>query len=749
MRQLIKSSQLKFDLRSGIRAGFLAGGLLFLVNTAKAEYWASGGEAAPFFLFPAQASSNVGIGSNAAPNYQLHIFSKAAGTEASLGIQGYANRSAFYFLKANGTGSAPTNVGTSDQIGILESRAYSGTGYQAMSAIVFNVDGGFTSGQRPPSMIQFYTNTANGNQTANMLIKNDGKVGIGTTSPSALLNVSTAVAVNADANIARFGNKISTGRTAELSVDYRGTMGDGTMVLREDRAGVDFMTINMLSSVNKVVFPNGNIGIGTNTPQAPLHVKRDNVQSNLVLIQGNAGGNATLKALNLSHGNTPGAGNLGQAVDQDFSMEGPSGLQYPAARFHVGKESDWTGIMGNVDSYLGISTTLDGQITERMRITANGNVGIGTTLPDYKLDLSGNMRIYGNNSNDFTALSLRSGSNGGDKTRLKFTGDNNGDIAEIVSTVTSPASGGGTPTAGTLTFRTRNGPNSGDMRDQMIITESGKFILGGPGANLPMYVFRPTDGSSATNNGNGSSLVVAAGACDNTSTKIGGTLYLRAGGKNANIGNYGNVLIADDGGRVGIANVSPQANLDVGGDAILGSLKTGYTTGAMVAGTYIGYKGLAQLPNKDFALAQYANGVTLLNSPSGINVAVNGVTYLSASAASGLVSNLNMKVNGTLTVGTVVASNWQIQQVPDYVFEKDYKMASLDQVGSFVEKNKHLPEVPSATQMKAEGLDLVKMNLVLLKKVEELTLHAIRQEKAIKKQSEEFAELKRSISRGR
>ena len=56
----------------------------------------------------------------------------------------------------------------------------------------------------------------------------------------------------------------------------------------------------------------------------------------------------------------------------------------------------------------------------------------------------------------------------------------------------------------------------------------------------------------------------------------------------------------------------------------------------------------------------------------------------------------------------------------------------LESVERFVMKLKHLPEVPSAAALKSEGKDLASMNLRLLKKVEELTLHAIEQDKRIK-----------------
>lgn len=62
---------------------------------------------------------------------------------------------------------------------------------------------------------------------------------------------------------------------------------------------------------------------------------------------------------------------------------------------------------------------------------------------------------------------------------------------------------------------------------------------------------------------------------------------------------------------------------------------------------------------------------------------------------------------------------------PDYVFEKSYSLPSLDEVKSYIDENKHLPEVPSAREMEAKGIDVGEMNMLLLKKVEELTLYVI------------------------
>ena len=70
---------------------------------------------------------------------------------------------------------------------------------------------------------------------------------------------------------------------------------------------------------------------------------------------------------------------------------------------------------------------------------------------------------------------------------------------------------------------------------------------------------------------------------------------------------------------------------------------------------------------------------------------------------------------------------------PDYVFEEDYDLPSLESIQYFIQENKHLPDVPSASEMEEKGIDLGVMNMLLLKKVEELTLYTLLQEKKITK----------------
>lgn len=64
-------------------------------------------------------------------------------------------------------------------------------------------------------------------------------------------------------------------------------------------------------------------------------------------------------------------------------------------------------------------------------------------------------------------------------------------------------------------------------------------------------------------------------------------------------------------------------------------------------------------------------------------------------------------------------------QWPDYVFNDDYKLQPLSDVEKYIQENKHLPGVPSASEVSAQGIDLGKMDATLLQKIEELTLHMI------------------------
>ena len=92
-----------------------------------------------------------------------------------------------------------------------------------------------------------------------------------------------------------------------------------------------------------------------------------------------------------------------------------------------------------------------------------------------------------------------------------------------------------------------------------------------------------------------------------------------------------------------------------------------------------------------------------------------------------------LDVVGNIVIsGTIVASKVKITvdvAGADFVFEDDYKLRSLMETEKFIKENKHLPEIPSAKEMKENGLDMSEFQIKLLQKIEELTIHMIEMKK--------------------
>lgn len=93
------------------------------------------------------------------------------------------------------------------------------------------------------------------------------------------------------------------------------------------------------------------------------------------------------------------------------------------------------------------------------------------------------------------------------------------------------------------------------------------------------------------------------------------------------------------------------------------------------------------------------------------------------------VSAYNLFVKGgilTDEMRVALNSTWA-----DYVFASEYNLKPLSEVEAFIAKNKHLPNVPSAAQVKEEGINVAEMAKIQQEKIEELTLYIIAQNKRI------------------
>ncbi len=76
---------------------------------------------------------------------------------------------------------------------------------------------------------------------------------------------------------------------------------------------------------------------------------------------------------------------------------------------------------------------------------------------------------------------------------------------------------------------------------------------------------------------------------------------------------------------------------------------------------------------------------------------------------------------------------------PDYVFAKDYKLMPLKDVAAYIKTNKHLPNMPTEAEVVANGMNVSKINTILVEKVEELTLHTINQKEQMQSQEQKIA----------
>jgi hypothetical protein len=96
-----------------------------------------------------------------------------------------------------------------------------------------------------------------------------------------------------------------------------------------------------------------------------------------------------------------------------------------------------------------------------------------------------------------------------------------------------------------------------------------------------------------------------------------------------------------------------------------------------------------------------------------------------------MADNYLFSVNGNMRARAIYvnADAWA-----DYVFADDYELKPLSEVEHFIEKNNHLPGVPSEDVVIEEGVNLVEMDAILLQKIEELTLYMI----DLKKENDEL-----------
>jgi len=103
-----------------------------------------------------------------------------------------------------------------------------------------------------------------------------------------------------------------------------------------------------------------------------------------------------------------------------------------------------------------------------------------------------------------------------------------------------------------------------------------------------------------------------------------------------------------------------------------------------------------------------------------------------------------LTVNGAIGAGEIVVINGMSA---DYVFDPNYRLAPLQEVAAYIQEHHHLPEIPSAAEVKENGVSLGDMQAKLLAKIEELTLHLIQADERSNRLEGQNRELRERVNR--
>ncbi len=424
-----------------------------------------------------------------------------------------------------------------------------------------------------------------------------------------------------------------------------------------------------------------------------------------------------------------------------------------------------------------------------------GNVGIGTTSPTAKLTVNGT--IQGSN---FSTAGYNTivGSNNGNST---LTGNSN--VLLGTNSGNSLTTGGinaiiGVNLANNLTTGTGNiiigGVNTGNnlFTASNITTGNWNVIIGpSAGVNFTNQIANVAIGSNALlystgtyntavgvgsgfgasgSSGSYNTYYGAASGTNNTTGNNNVFLGYRAGYINStgndltfvgyNAGNSGttdglsnataigynaqvtasNSLILGNGANVGIGTTAPTALLHIYGSssnpllniqnttvgyysqmAYTGTGSTFYTGVGNASETFLG------VPNSWYIYDSTNGAMRFVIKPSG-NVLIGKTSQTNAAYL--------LDVNGSIRANAITVNTTGA----DFVFAPSYKLLTLPELNNFIQKNHHLPEITSAKEMQANGVNLGDNQIKLLQKVEELTLYLIDKDKQVKSQQQQITQ---------
>ncbi|WP_299608049.1 tail fiber protein [uncultured Aquimarina sp.] len=383
---------------------------------------------------------------------------------------------------------------------------------------------------------------------------------------------------------------------------------------------------------------------------------------------------------------------------------------------------------------------------ERAKLNGAGNFGIGTSNPVEKLHVEGSLLLDAYQLGNQKGLFFREGFSATNKYNLSILtyddGDNSPDGLDI------NAYDG-------IYFNT--GSNSRNPR--MTVQGNGNVGIGTTNPEEKLQI-----GNAYTFHDGGHKVIgflyKPSGAVDLDATKYSSEIRFDPTHGNFFLGTSSTIteaptarLSINKNGYVGIGTTSPSARLEIkssGDGAEILKLSTERPWVFKQEGTGASSNLVLQeiSGNKFFKIKSYDNtDIYTIQSNS-------GDTYFKGNMGIGTNNTQGYKlgVKGKIAaeeVKVALYNGW-----PDYVFEEDYHLPTLQAVEQHISENGHLENIPSATEVAENGIQLGEMNKKLLEKIEQLTLYMIEQnkktEQLIKKSEmlqEEINLLKQQVKR--
>jgi len=286
-------------------------------------------------------------------------------------------------------------------------------------------------------------------------------------------------------------------------------------------------------------------------------------------------------------------------------------------------------------------------------------------------------------------------------------------------------------------------PNTGNVGIGTLLPSAGLHVVGTTRFQGGLSMF-----------GNGSNSILSQLYMANTSNTKAFNFQLNTAGSALDLwtytGSWGNKFSFTDAGNLGINTNTPDKTLTLNGE--MGFHRTTNPTGSSVG--YIKYVNgftfgtasandplLFQTNSMDRMLIDKVGKVGIGTTAPTASLTVNGNVLIGDPA---VVNNLVFGYKLYVQTG-IITEKIKVQLVQswaDYVFDKNYKLKSIEEVANFIKEEKHLPGVPSTEELKKDGgFDLAQMDAKLMEKIEELTLYVIQLNEKNKELSKKVAEL--------